>query len=341
MQQSDRRKRQFVLGTGTKFLLRDSIEKIKLPAGARSTAGNPFVAHAHTCRNSGCFFTCRILRHLAAKEQRVTPRQLVEAWRAKKGAKAMPVHVVADPDRPNRLSRSTCERLVLQLLGLGVLSDDFHFTAFSVVHYVVTGARAHALESGRLPSVLFDVPEGEGKGEARAGEKKTKTKNSTNATRTDVRQVGGEETRKGREKDARGGGSGGVSPKPKDRVGATASERGNRDRGKKRAKAQVDDAVAAVDLCGTEDEQNGFRGDEDENDGRCSGRNERYRDGGLAQDAGVADRSGGDNVGGGRGSCSGALGDDDDSDDFEPIDKRPKKTAAKKPKKAQRVFDSD
>lgn len=41
----------------------------------------------------------------------------MEAWRAKKGAKAMPDGVVADADRPPKaLSRSTCERLVLQLL---------------------------------------------------------------------------------------------------------------------------------------------------------------------------------------------------------------------------------
>ncbi|CAN0003642.1 unnamed protein product, partial [Scytosiphon promiscuus] len=106
----------------------------------------------------------RILRHLALKEHRVTPRQLVEAWRAKKGAKAMPDGVVAEADRPPKsLSRSTCERLVLQLLGDGVLCDDFHFTAFSVVHYVVTGARAQALESGRLARVLLEVRESEGR----------------------------------------------------------------------------------------------------------------------------------------------------------------------------------
>lgn len=106
---------------------------------------------------------CRILRHLASKEQRVTLKQLVEAWRAKKGAKAMPDHVTGDSRRPVGLSRSTCERLVLRLLGLGVLSDDFHFTAFSVVHYIVTGARAHALESGRLKMAL-EVPAAEAEG---------------------------------------------------------------------------------------------------------------------------------------------------------------------------------
>lgn len=47
----------------------------------------------------------------------MTPRQLVDAWRAKKGAKAMPDEVVGENDRPPKaLSRSACERLVLQLL---------------------------------------------------------------------------------------------------------------------------------------------------------------------------------------------------------------------------------
>lgn len=91
----------------------------------------------------------------------MTPKQLIEAWRAKKGAKAMPDTVVDNSSRPVGLSRSTCERLVLRLLGLGVLSDDFHFTAFSVLHYVVTGARAHALESCRL-RVDFEVSAAEG-----------------------------------------------------------------------------------------------------------------------------------------------------------------------------------
>lgn len=115
------------------------------------------------------YWGCRILRHLASKEQRVTLKQLVEAWRVRKGAKAMPDHVMGDSRRPAGLSRSTCERLVLRLLGLGVLSDDFHFTAFSVVHYIVTGARAHALESGSL-EVALEVPTKEAGGAgARAG----------------------------------------------------------------------------------------------------------------------------------------------------------------------------
>lgn len=81
----------------------------------------------------------------------------------------MPAEVVGEADRPPRaLTRSACERLVLQLLGDGVLCDDFHFTAYSVVHYAVTGARAHALERGDLARVLFQVRESEA--EAVAGE---------------------------------------------------------------------------------------------------------------------------------------------------------------------------
>lgn len=75
----------------------------------------------------------------------------------------MPVEVIADEScRPNGLSRLTCERLVFHMLGVGILSDDFHFTAFSVVHYVVTGARAHALETGRL-DVSLEIPTSEAK----------------------------------------------------------------------------------------------------------------------------------------------------------------------------------
>ncbi|CAM9296615.1 unnamed protein product, partial [Choristocarpus tenellus] len=99
----------------------------------------------------------RIVRHLSAKEVRATPRQLVETWRAKRGSKLMPVDVVGEGQRPGPgLSRSSCERLVNHLLGLGVLGDDFHYTAYSVVHYVIAGPRAHMVERGSL-KVLVDM----------------------------------------------------------------------------------------------------------------------------------------------------------------------------------------
>ncbi|CAN0498760.1 unnamed protein product, partial [Discosporangium mesarthrocarpum] len=79
----------------------------------------------------------RILRHLGATEQRTTPRQLVEHWRAKRGSKVLPGDVVGPEHQPGPgLSRTTCDRLVAHLLAMDVLGSDFHFTAFSVVHYV-------------------------------------------------------------------------------------------------------------------------------------------------------------------------------------------------------------
>lgn len=240
----------------------------------------------------------------------------------------MPAHVVGDSDRPNLLSRSTCERLVLHLLGLGVLSDDFHFTAFSIIHYVVTGARAHALESGRLPRILFEVSEGEGEGETRAAGKKTKAKHTT-AFGADSCRDGGKPRVRG-EKDARvngGSGSADSTPDGGDRgIKKKVLDRGNNlGSGGKRG----DDDAAVVDLCESDDGGSGSGGDGHEKSQEHSGgRN------GCPRNGGRAGGGGGGNFGGG------ALDVDDDSDYFEPaVKKRPRKSAGRKTKKAGRVFD--
>lgn len=271
----------------------------------------------------------RLLRYLASKEQRVTPRQLVEAWRAKRGAKAMPAHVVGDSDRPNRLSRSTCERLVLHLLGLGILSDDFHFTAFSIVHYVVTGARAHALESGMLPCVSFGVPEGEGGGETKAARKKARAKHMATFGVGSC-QDGGYPRIRG-EKDARGNGDSSSADSTPDRgIKKEVLGRGdNFDRGD-------DDTAVVVDLCHSDDGGSGSVGDgQEKSQEHSDGRNGYRRKGGEAGGVGAG------GVRGGGGTCrGGALDDDGDSDYLEPaVKKRPRRSAGKKTKKAERVVD--
>lgn len=233
----------------------------------------------------------------------------------------MPAHVVGDKDRPNRLSRSTCERLVLHLLGLGVLSDDFHFTAFSVVHYVVTGARAHALESGRLPRVSFEVPEGEGEGETKAAGKKARGKHMADFGAGSYRD-GGKPRVRG-EKDARGSGGSGSAGSTSD-GGVKMDALGWGDNVGSGVKGGDDDTAVVVDLCESDDGRDGQEKRQKHSDGR-----NRYR------------RNGGEVGGAGAGrDRGGALDDDGDSDYFEPaVKKRPRKSAGKKTKKAGRVFD--
>lgn len=170
----------------------------------------------------------------------MTLRQLSDAWRAKKGAKAMPTEVIADDgQRPNGLNRSTCESLVLHMLGLGILSDDFHFTAFSIVHYVVTGARAHSLESGKI-TVTFEIASSESKASrvssAAKGSATGKTARTVSGAKSCNRNTAGEDT---------GGSAGGSGirgmkgPRSTQRMDSSVRTGGD----------DINSANAVVDLC--------------------------------------------------------------------------------------------
>ena len=263
----------------------------------------------------------------------------------------MPDDIVGEAGRPNGLSRSTCERLVLQLLGMGVLSDDFHFTAFAVVHYVVTGARAHALETGRIPQVLFQVPGDEGGPD----EGKAKKKGSA-ATAAGHRGKGRgvtqreEEDLEGSEASVAnvsatgqlsGGGRGAGRPGGKPEPDKKGEARGDQVKARKRPRSEADirgaqgaDGAGVVDLCDSGDDGSsiGFQGDGTEG-GKRSRRvlvrpeGEQEEEGGCASSAG--DENGLEGNGGGRfeGGSSGFASfdvDDGDSDDFEPVRRKRK-----------------
>lgn len=270
----------------------------------------------------------------------------------------MPDDVVGEGGRPNGLSRSTCERLVLQLLGMGVLSDDFHFTAFAVVHYVVTGARAHALESGKIPQVLFQVPGGEG------GPDEGRSKAKSNAAAVAAGRRGAERGAAQREEEEdldweeasvanasakgrlSGRGRGGIKYDRKREPDKKGTARGDQGKARKRARPEADlraaqcaDAAGVVDLCGSGDDDSsiGFHGDVTEG-GKRSRRILAAPDGEQDEEGGYASYAGGDDCGldgnrGGRnvraagGSSSFAsfdIDDDDSDDDFEPVRRKRK-----------------
>ncbi|CAN0470871.1 unnamed protein product [Ectocarpus sp. 12 AP-2014] len=255
-----------------------------------------------------CTLVSRILRHLALKEQRVTPRQLVDAWRAKKGAKAMPDEVVGENDRPPKaLSRSACERLVLQLLGDGVLSDDFHFTAFSIVHYVVTGARAHALESGRLSQVSFQV-----RGSAVAGAAGAVRKKPAGASSERPSKPAAAAARQKKDPAGAGGGRGqGSSGKRRARSTAGGGATG------------VVAAAGVVDLCDSdgEGEQVPVRGGAGKRSAGWAAEGE------SEEDEKEEEEWSGDDGSRGGGPVRTVYSSDNDSDDFEPAKPRRRKKA--------------
>lgn len=269
----------------------------------------------------------------------------------------MPDDIVGELGRPTGLSRSTCERLVLQLLGMGVLSDDFHFTAFAVVHYVVTGARAHALESGRIPQVLFQAPAGEGGPDKILN--KAKNKASAAAAAAGRRGKGRGAAQREEEEDLEGAEAsvanasatgrlsgesrGGVRLDGKREPDKKGAARGDQGKARKRARAeaglrtaQCTNAAGVVDLCGSGDDDSsgvGFQGDGTES-GKRSRRvlaepeSEQEEEGDCANgdEGGWESNGGGRDVGGEGGSSSFAAVDvdDNDSDDFEPVRRKRK-----------------
>ena len=69
--------------------------------------------------------------------------KLVDAWNGK-GQASLRVREVKAPD----LSREDCERVIIHLLLEGVLREDFHFTPYSTISYVLPGSKARVLQSG-------------------------------------------------------------------------------------------------------------------------------------------------------------------------------------------------
>lgn len=66
-------------------------------------------------------------------------------------------------DVPARMSTSTpaippvdCQRFLIHLLLDGILNEDFHFTPFSTISYLVPGLRANNVLAGKI-SVFMDL----------------------------------------------------------------------------------------------------------------------------------------------------------------------------------------
>ena len=85
----------------------------------------------------------KILQQAVSLSERVTPVKLVDAWNGK-GQASLRVREVKSPD----LSREDCERVIVHLLLEGVLREDFHFTPYSTISYVLPGSKARVVQSG-------------------------------------------------------------------------------------------------------------------------------------------------------------------------------------------------
>jgi ATP-dependent DNA helicase Q1 len=75
--------------------------------------------------------------------ERVTPNKLLDAWKGK-GPPTLRVKGVTPPN----LTQDRCERLIIHLLLKGFIKEEFHFTPYSTISYVVKGTRADMVMRG-------------------------------------------------------------------------------------------------------------------------------------------------------------------------------------------------
>ncbi|KAK3824307.1 MAG: P-loop containing nucleoside triphosphate hydrolase protein [Linnemannia gamsii] len=143
---------------------------------------------------------CLLLDRLKDAKDRVTLNKLVEAWRGV-GASRSIAKIVRDEYNTNvvtkRVYKDDYDRIINHLIVGGYLREDFHFTAYSTVAYILNGPRAGQfmtkqpsmslppvkVEFGRDPSrsaeeIEVKVPKvrtssGGSSGTASAGKKKT------------------------------------------------------------------------------------------------------------------------------------------------------------------------
>ncbi|XP_064116589.1 ATP-dependent DNA helicase Q1-like [Macrobrachium nipponense] len=87
-----------------------------------------------------------ILTKALSKNQRLTGQKLVDAWLGK-GAKDARVQEAITKD----LSRDRAENIVAFLILDGFLKEDFHFTPYSTISYIIAGPKA---EMGLSPSAM-------------------------------------------------------------------------------------------------------------------------------------------------------------------------------------------
>ncbi|KAI8093842.1 P-loop containing nucleoside triphosphate hydrolase protein [Halteromyces radiatus] len=99
-----------------------------------------------------------LLRALRQVNERVTMIKLISIWKGK-GLKA--VHMENIKNHPNvsipadsKYSTADLENIINHLIGEGYLTDDYHFTAYSTIAYVVEGPRAQQYIIGRGPHTL-------------------------------------------------------------------------------------------------------------------------------------------------------------------------------------------
>ncbi len=75
-----------------------------------------------------------LLKHAKSRDQRVTALKLLDAWFGKAG----PVLRISSVSPPS-VSRQEGERWLVHFLLQGYLQEDFHFTPYTTISYILPG----------------------------------------------------------------------------------------------------------------------------------------------------------------------------------------------------------
>jgi ATP-dependent DNA helicase Q1 len=87
----------------------------------------------------------KILENAQKIAERVTMIKLLDAWQGK-GSKKLRVNNLPVP----AITLDNCQRFVIHLLLDNILKEDFHFTPFSTISYLVPGPRAPNALGGEI-----------------------------------------------------------------------------------------------------------------------------------------------------------------------------------------------
>ncbi|KAF9572926.1 hypothetical protein EC968_009232 [Mortierella alpina] len=116
---------------------------------------------------------CVLVDRLKSVNERVTLNKLVEAWRGVGSLRAiakMARDECGTAVATKRANKDDYERIINFLILNGYLREDFHFTAYSTLAYIVNGPRSSAFLSNRSPSTLPAVNMDFGRGDSRTAE---------------------------------------------------------------------------------------------------------------------------------------------------------------------------
>ena len=81
-----------------------------------------------------CKSILAILNHCQSQKQRVTALKVIDIWMGKGHANLRPASI-----KPVKILRFEAERILIYLVLNGYIKEDFHFTPYNTISYLLPG----------------------------------------------------------------------------------------------------------------------------------------------------------------------------------------------------------